>query len=382
MNVSAILLAAGKGTRMLSDIPKPLSPILGEPLLQRTLRQLHEIGVPDIVIVTGFQAEAIRNAALASYPSVRFWHNERYAEDRNIGSLLGGMQTIPHENAVLVLEADVALTSFGATLLQQKIMTQTSTAPRSFWTACGTFRPDHGMGGILRANNTGQLQEIRYSPYANNLECWLKNLGIIFVAPQQRVLYTKLLHEYAEKNIDQYFLTPWAEHIIDLPADVVDLSDKGGLSFNTPVEYQRAELLLRAAEGPSINMPFSVHLLETHKLRHIEGYNQERSQWLADKIQKDAFWTTPLAVSEGDFLVMDGQHRMEAARILGLSKVPVVYFSYDDVSIFSLRPEKFQVSVSEIRQRVVSKNIYPYKTVKHILPMLEQTCATPLQDLL
>lgn len=52
MNVRAIVLAAGKGTRMKSAIPKVLHEICGRPMLWYTLRELRTAGIDDIVVVT------------------------------------------------------------------------------------------------------------------------------------------------------------------------------------------------------------------------------------------------------------------------------------------------------------------------------------------
>jgi bifunctional UDP-N-acetylglucosamine pyrophosphorylase / glucosamine-1-phosphate N-acetyltransferase len=52
VSVRAIVLAAGKGTRMKSATPKVLHEICGRPMLWYTLRELRAAGVDDIVVVT------------------------------------------------------------------------------------------------------------------------------------------------------------------------------------------------------------------------------------------------------------------------------------------------------------------------------------------
>jgi len=55
----AIILAAGIGLRMvpITKVPKGLLEINEEPLIERTIKQLSEVGITDITIVTGFMAE-------------------------------------------------------------------------------------------------------------------------------------------------------------------------------------------------------------------------------------------------------------------------------------------------------------------------------------
>ena len=56
----ALVLAAGKGTRMYSDLAKVLHPICGRPMLSYTLIALEELGFDRVLVVVGHQAERIR----------------------------------------------------------------------------------------------------------------------------------------------------------------------------------------------------------------------------------------------------------------------------------------------------------------------------------
>lgn len=58
----AVVLAAGKGTRMRSDLAKVLHPVAGRPMVAHVLASLAEVGVPDAVVVVGHQADAVREA--------------------------------------------------------------------------------------------------------------------------------------------------------------------------------------------------------------------------------------------------------------------------------------------------------------------------------
>jgi CDP-L-myo-inositol myo-inositolphosphotransferase len=56
----ALVLAAGNGSRLLCDVPKPLFPLLGLPLLARTLFTLERAGISDAYVVLGYEADRIR----------------------------------------------------------------------------------------------------------------------------------------------------------------------------------------------------------------------------------------------------------------------------------------------------------------------------------
>ncbi|MEM9187211.1 MAG: NTP transferase domain-containing protein [Planctomycetota bacterium] len=67
----AIVLAAGKGTRMKSDLPKVLAPVCGRPMVRYVVDSLREAGIDRIVVVVGYKAELVR-AELAGEPGVSF----------------------------------------------------------------------------------------------------------------------------------------------------------------------------------------------------------------------------------------------------------------------------------------------------------------------
>ncbi|HLJ67763.1 MAG TPA: bifunctional UDP-N-acetylglucosamine diphosphorylase/glucosamine-1-phosphate N-acetyltransferase GlmU [Chloroflexota bacterium] len=59
----AIVLAAGRGTRMRSTLPKVLHPVAGKPMLVRVLEALDGAGLPDPAVVVGYGSDLIRAAA-------------------------------------------------------------------------------------------------------------------------------------------------------------------------------------------------------------------------------------------------------------------------------------------------------------------------------
>lgn len=60
-DTAAIILAAGKGTRMKSHLPKPLVPVQGRPMVRYLIDALESAGVKDIAVVIGHGAEEMRS---------------------------------------------------------------------------------------------------------------------------------------------------------------------------------------------------------------------------------------------------------------------------------------------------------------------------------
>jgi bifunctional UDP-N-acetylglucosamine pyrophosphorylase/glucosamine-1-phosphate N-acetyltransferase len=69
-SLAAIVLAAGKSTRMKSNLAKVLHPIMGKPMLAYVLDTLQDLPLASTMVVVGHQAEAVQ-ARFADYP-VRF----------------------------------------------------------------------------------------------------------------------------------------------------------------------------------------------------------------------------------------------------------------------------------------------------------------------
>ena len=67
----AIILAAGKGTRMHSDLPKCAHLVLGKPMINHVVDACKESGIDDIVVVVGYKREVIMDL-LKKETKVRF----------------------------------------------------------------------------------------------------------------------------------------------------------------------------------------------------------------------------------------------------------------------------------------------------------------------
>jgi len=58
--MKAVILAGGKGTRLnLQDLPKPMAPFLGKPLLEHIINFLKSFGIRDIILCTGYMSDKI-----------------------------------------------------------------------------------------------------------------------------------------------------------------------------------------------------------------------------------------------------------------------------------------------------------------------------------
>ncbi len=108
MQVSVIVLAAGQGTRMNSDLPKALHRLAGVPLLHHALAAARSLDPARIVTVTGHGSEAVGNAALAFDEAV-----DAVLQDPQLGTAHAVAQAAPllagTEGEAIVLYGDTPL---------------------------------------------------------------------------------------------------------------------------------------------------------------------------------------------------------------------------------------------------------------------------------
>jgi len=58
--LKAVILAAGKGTRMQSNLPKVLHKVAGKPMVHYTIEAAKEAGADDVIVVIGYQGNLVR----------------------------------------------------------------------------------------------------------------------------------------------------------------------------------------------------------------------------------------------------------------------------------------------------------------------------------
>ena len=98
--MKAVILAGGKGTRigkLFPDLPKPMIPICGKPLLEWTVDSLTAQGITDITLIVGYKADVIQS---------HFGGRVKYiVEEEPLGT--GGALTLLPREETLVLFGDL-----------------------------------------------------------------------------------------------------------------------------------------------------------------------------------------------------------------------------------------------------------------------------------
>lgn len=107
--MKALILAAGLGTRLApitNDRPKSLVSVNGKPILMKQIENLHENGIIDITIVSGYKADILEKSVHEVYPEIKIIESIDYATTNNMYSAYIARDAIGN-NEFLMMNADV-----------------------------------------------------------------------------------------------------------------------------------------------------------------------------------------------------------------------------------------------------------------------------------
>lgn len=188
----AVVLAAGKGTRMGGELPKVLVPMCDRPLVHYVVDCAHQAGIESVVAVVGYRADLVEASLSQTYgDKVRFALQK---EQRGTGDAVkAALPSLPAgTDRVWILSGDVPRLRPNTLEVLGKACAE-SPAGLSFATF---IPPDAGAYGRILRDEAGKVQEIReardcspaqlevkecnagiYCAKAENLEKWLPQLS-------------------------------------------------------------------------------------------------------------------------------------------------------------------------------------------------------------
>lgn len=199
---SAIVLAAGQGTRMKSARPKVLHEAAGLPLIEHVLRAAIAAGATDVVVVVGHGRQEVERALTETLG--RQVRTAVQAEQRGTGHAvqcampaLGG-----EEQDVVVLCGDVPLLE--ATAIEKLLAARTGGAQLSLLTA--QLDDPTGYGRILR-DAEGRVSGIREHKDASEAERRIKEWNAGVYAVDRRFLASALTRLRTDNAQGELYLT-------------------------------------------------------------------------------------------------------------------------------------------------------------------------------
>jgi len=176
-HVAAIILAAGKGTRMKSDLHKVLHPIAGRPMLLHLLATVDRLEPAAKVVVVGDKREQVEAAVAGMGVTV-------VAQEPQLGTAHAVLQAKAaldgFDGDILILYGDVPLIAFTT---MNAMLTELDLHPRAAAVVLG-FRPkDPGQYGRIVAGDDGRIVKMVEYKDANaeELQIDLCNSGMLAI---------------------------------------------------------------------------------------------------------------------------------------------------------------------------------------------------------
>ena len=258
-----VVLAAGKGTRMKSGLPKVLHAAGDLPLIEHVLRAADTLSPASIVVVVGHQAEAVQ-AALAGRPDLRFARQEP-----QLGTGHALLQAEPAlagaAGTVVLLSGDVPLLTSATLLALVNRHVETGAAATVLTamvddpTGYGRIeRRDGRISGIVEDKDASptqrQIREINSGIYAFDLEPLFASLKQIGSANAQGEYYLPdLVKIYRDRALAVDTVT------LEDPREILGVNSRGELAqIGRLLKMSRNDALM--ASGVTIVDPATAYI--------------------------------------------------------------------------------------------------------------------------
>lgn len=198
MALKVVILAAGKGTRMRSSLPKVLQPLAHKPLLQHVLDTASGLDAQQIIAVVGHGAEQVKQR-------VNCDHLVYALQESQLGTGHAVVQANPfyaEDDTVLILYGDVPLTS--AATLNDLLSLVDESHPLALLTL--NLDDPAGYGRIVRDAHF-QVQAIVEQKDADNDQKAIKEVNTGIMAVKGGHLKRWLANLSSDNAQQEYYLT-------------------------------------------------------------------------------------------------------------------------------------------------------------------------------
>jgi bifunctional UDP-N-acetylglucosamine pyrophosphorylase/glucosamine-1-phosphate N-acetyltransferase len=255
MSVEVIVLAAGRGTRMRSSMPKALHDLAGQSLLSHVLRAARAQSPTRIHVVVGYGADAVRGAFADARDITWVVQHEQLGTGHAVAQALPG---VARDATVLILFADVPLA--GSELLKGCL----TAAGDGVAVVTALMQEPGDLGRIVR-DVSGRVTAIVEARDATNEQLAINEINSGIMAAPADLLHT-LLADLGQNNVQgEFYLTdvvsraaslglPVTAHVASCPDDVAGINDRAELARIERV-YQRRQADRLMAAGVTLRDP-------------------------------------------------------------------------------------------------------------------------------
>jgi len=239
-DLRTIILAAGKGTRMNSDIPKVLHTVCGKPIIQYVLDRVQAVGSLKTYVILGHQSNVVQA------------HLPKDVLVLNQIKLLGTADAVKHAEKYLKSYLGDVLILCGDTPLLNKSVIKSLIRRHRKTNAFCTFltavvHDPHGYGRIIR-DEKGSVVAIREDKEAIGFERNIAEINVGVYCFKCRELFTWLKEVKSNQRNSEFYLTDIIELFTEngLKVETIETEDPSeGLGINTREDLASAEAILR-----------------------------------------------------------------------------------------------------------------------------------------
>jgi bifunctional UDP-N-acetylglucosamine pyrophosphorylase/glucosamine-1-phosphate N-acetyltransferase len=245
MSFSIVVLAAGQGTRMRSDLPKVLQPLGGRPLLAHVLDAAETAGAAACHVVYGFGGDEVR-ARLGDRDVTWVLQAEQLGTGHALAQALPG---IPDDHTVVVLYGDVPL------ILPETIHRLVASAEPDRLSLLTAHLPDPtGYGRVVR-DDAGAVRRIVEDKDATSAERSIREINTGLLAARASRLAGWLERIGSDNAQGEFYLTDVAELAVRDGVDVIgepalDVDEVSGI--NDRSQLAAAEAAYRARRAAAL----------------------------------------------------------------------------------------------------------------------------------
>lgn len=240
---AAVILAAGKSTRMQSELPKVLHPVLGRSMIEYVLDAARAANCEKLVVIVGHKADEVK-AALAHHSDIEF---ALQSEQKGTGHavMMSAENLADHDGPVLVLAGDTPLLK-GSSLSKLLDLQKENQAACVVGTAI--TEANHGLGRIVR-DSSGQFLRIVEQKDATPEEAAIEEINTGCFAFDGHQLFSALQQLKPDNSQAEYYLTDCAEILLKagqtvLADPVFDIQEAMGVNTQEQLA-EVAEILQR-----------------------------------------------------------------------------------------------------------------------------------------
>lgn len=201
LQTTAIVLAAGKGTRMKSPLPKVLYPVLGRPMIHWVIDALEKVGVTRKILVVGYEADMVKSE-LKQRTGIEFALQEQQLGTGHAVQMASPMLTAA-DQSILILAGDSPLVQ-PASLA--RLLSHFETG--QYDCLLGTLHKEnpYGLGRIVR-DPEGNFSKIVEQKDATEEEKCITEVNMSTYAFRTEALQWALLRLSNENAQGEFYLT-------------------------------------------------------------------------------------------------------------------------------------------------------------------------------